>query len=210
MGLRFDKALNSIIMLVCIAAVITFLFFTAIDLGNRDAVSSLRATVPSPGGTGYGLNQTKEGVSTAVAPRPSTNGLSLVEFRRQEKINEYALAIAQKHDRDEPNEQDVEEAHAKFWGKYYQKYIDDGKHPHRHHYDEQNFFETLGFAHHDTNVVEPVSRPDLDSVSSSSPNYSVGRHGLTPGLFSTNPDAHAEPHAGDHAPQDEAQPDPDH
>ena len=208
MGLRFDKALNSVIMLVCIVTVMTFLFFTAIDLGNRDSVSALRATVPVPGGTGYGANQTKDSsISTGVSPRPSTNGLPLVEFRRQERINEYALAIAAQHDRTEPNEDDIAQAKAKFWGKYYQKYVDEEKPPHRHNYDDENYFEALGFAHHDTGGVESVSRPHLDTVYSSSPNFSVGRKGLTPNLFST--DAHA-----GHAPADEghAQPEtqPDH
>lgn len=210
MGLRYDKALNSIIMLVCIAAVICFLFFSAIDLGNRDAVSPLRATVPSPGGTGYGLDQTREGFSTAFSPRLNTNGLPLAEYRRQEKLAEYAQAEAEKHGRAEPNEDDIAAAEAKFWGKYYQKYVDAGKHPHRHPYDEKNYFEKLHFAHHEPGGVEPVSRPSLDAVSDSSPNFSVRRAGLTPGLFSDGGE-HADAHAEEsHADPAHDQPDADH
>ena len=198
MGLRFDKALNSIIMLVCVAAVICFLFFTAIDLGNRDAVSPVRATVPTPGGTGYGLDQSYDGLNTAASPRITTSGLAIAEFRRNEKLAAYALEYAEKNGRDEPNEDDVKKGEAKFWGKYYQKYVDAGKHPHRHVYDEKNYFESLHFGHHESGGIESVSRPSIESVYDSSPNYSVRRSGITPGLFAEGDEHHGE-HDDDHA-----------
>ncbi len=215
MGLRFDKALNSIIMLICVAAVICFLFFTSIDLGNRGAVSQLRATVPTPGGTGYGLDRTYDGISTAASPRISTSGQPITEFRRNEKLAQLAMTEAAKHGRTEPNEADVAAGEAEFWRYYYNDYVKKGKHPHRHEHDEQNLFESLGFAHHDTNVIEPVDRPDLDAVSASSPNFSYRRTGITPHLLDdgSSHDAHGDAHAPSANESHDATPaetDPDH
>ncbi len=218
MGLRFDKALNSIIMLICIAAVICFLFFTSIDLGNRGAVSPLRATVLSPGGTGYGLDRTYDGISTAASPRPSTSGLPIAEFRRKERLAELAMEEAHEHGRTEPTEADVAAGEAEFWRIYYQDYVDKGKHPHRHEHDEHNYFAKLHFAHHDADGIEPVSRISLENVAESSPNYSKRLTGLTPGLFGdgSDHDAHGDTHNKspndnhDAAPADTAETDPDH
>ncbi len=196
MGLRFDKALNSIIMLVCLAAVVCFLFFTAIDLGNRDSVSAVRATVPTPGGTGEGLDKTADRFSTALSPRISTNRMPITEFRRTERLNELALKQAEDHGRIEPNDEDKAAGEAEFWRIYYQGYVDKGKHPHRHEHDEHNYFTKLPdhFAHHDDDALEPVSRPDVAGVADSSPNFSFRRTGKTPGLFSEGSE-----HASDHA-----------
>jgi len=210
MGLRFDKALNSIIMLICIAAVICFLFFTAIDLGNRDAISPLRATVPTPGGTGEGLDKTRDGISTAASPRPTTNRMAISDFRRLERINELAMVEAAEHQRTEPNEADIAAGEAEFWGHYYDDYVKKGKHPHRHEYDEHNYFEKLHYAHHDASGIGSVSRTSLENVYASSPNHSRRLVGLTPGLFGDGSGHSDEGHAEDHAGDDHAETDSDH
>ncbi len=126
MGLKYDKALNTFAMLFCLFCVALFLGFSMIDLETRDRVETWRKAEASLGGTGKALDSPPVNPSFDADPSPeiNTGGLSIVEFRRQQKLEEKGS----------------EEA---FWNYYYKK------HGHnRHKADVNNFFATLGYDHH--------------------------------------------------------------
>jgi cytochrome c oxidase subunit 4 len=52
MQLRYDNAMNTIVMLFCFFAVGLFLFFSGLDLFTRDWVTDFKSTYVVPGGSG--------------------------------------------------------------------------------------------------------------------------------------------------------------
>lgn len=81
MQLRYDNKLNAIIFLNCIFALGLFLFFTMIDLGNRDTIYQWKKGEIRLGGTGgvtRGSGDSVESVNTAV-----------VDFAREKWLAEW-------------------------------------------------------------------------------------------------------------------------
>jgi len=158
MQLKYDKVLNTFVMLFCLFCVALFLGFSMIDLNDRGLVDPAKSGEIQLGGTGYGLNSApidKE-FSALLSPKVNTKGTNLMEYARLHGNEEHPGLLEY---RDNP---DMDEAD--FWKEFY------GSHAtHQDALDESNYFQTLGFAKH-----EPVS----------SANGSHPRHGLTPGLFS--------------------------
>lgn len=155
MQLRYDKALNTFVMLFCLFCVALFLTFSMIDLDSRDWVDSYKKPSILEGGTGVGLNNApaNKEFSIKIAPKVNTGGDNIVDYARLHGNDvEHGLLYYREHN-DE----------ATFWAHFYQ-----GHATHRDHLDEHNFFEQLGFAHHDEQSDANKSRP---------------KHGLTPGLF---------------------------
>lgn len=126
MGLRYDKALNTFALLFCLFCVGLFLAFSMIDLDNRDRVEPWKTGEITMGGTGKALDSqaVDERFSVRPAPHINTQGMSIVEFRRKQKIEEKGS----------------EEA---FWKYYYGGHAD-----HRHTADTNNYFAMLGYDHH--------------------------------------------------------------
>ncbi len=156
MQLKYDKALNTFVLLFCLFCVSLFLTFSMIDLGSRDWVVDFKAESLKVGGTGLGLNSAPadEEFAVSLSPKVNTAGLNLVQFARLHgNDKEHGLLYYREND-DE----------ATFWAHFY-----DGHAHHRDALDEHNFFEQLGFGHH-----EPTSNS----------NESHPKHGLTPGLYS--------------------------
>jgi len=175
MQLKYDKALNTFVMLFCLFCVTLFLGFSMIDLGSRHLIDPEKKPPIQAGGTGVGLDAAPadENFAVKVGPKVNTTGLSLVHHARLNgNDKKHGLLYYREHD-DE----------ATFWDHFYE-----GHAHHRDELDEHNFFEQLGFGHHAT---------------ASNANASHPRHGLTPGLFSdvepTN-DTHGTPQGG-HAPE---------
>ncbi|MBO6513756.1 MAG: cytochrome C oxidase subunit IV family protein [Phycisphaerales bacterium] len=127
MGLRYDKALNTFALLFCLFCVALFLAFSMIDLQTRDRVDPWKKGEITLGGTGKALDAVgiDEDFSISPAPKINTQGMSIVEFRRQEKLEEKGSEKA-------------------FWKYYYKKHTD-----HRHPADESNYFAKLGYDHHE-------------------------------------------------------------
>ncbi|MGJ8637703.1 MAG: cytochrome C oxidase subunit IV family protein [Phycisphaerales bacterium] len=128
MGLRYDKALNTFALLFCLFCVGLFLAFSMIDLDTRDRVDPWKKGEIILGGSGKALDTqaVDERFSVRPAPHINTQGMSIVDFRRQQKIDEKGS----------------EEA---FWKYYYGGHAD-----HRHPADTENFYATLGFDHHES------------------------------------------------------------
>lgn len=125
MGLKYDKALNTFAMLFCLFCVGLFLAFSMIDLESRDRVYTWKKGEVTLGGTGKMLDSPSRDPnfdSTVVEPI-NTNGMSIVEFRRQQGIEKKGSEKA-------------------FWEYYY-----GGHAGHRHSADINNFYATLGYAH---------------------------------------------------------------
>ena len=127
MQLRYDKALNTFALLFCLFGVALFLSFSMIDLETRDRVTAWKEGEIEPGGEGTALDTppADERFDARISPRINTGGLSLAEYRRQQKIEEYG-------------------SEKKYWKSYYKKHE-----AHRHDADTENFYEKLGFAHAD-------------------------------------------------------------
>jgi len=127
MQLRYDKALNTFALLFCLFCVALFLGFAMIDLETRDRVTAWKQDEVQSGGTGTALDTPAidERFDARLSPRVNTGGVSLAEFRRQQKIEEYGSEKA-------------------FWKSYYKKYPG-----HHHSADTKNYYETLGYAHAD-------------------------------------------------------------
>lgn len=173
MGLRYDKPLNALIFLFCVFALVLFLFFAMTDLKTRGMVRSYNNVVLTPGGTGEGLSNSMG--SAGLGPRPSTGGAPLVTFVRETAIESHP---------------DGAEG---FWRDYYQKYVDDGLHPHHHEADVDNYFAALGFDH---------AEPERSSADRSRP-----MRGISGALLETDPAAHhgheGDAHDGESHPGDE-------
>lgn len=170
MQLKYDKVLNTFVMLFCMFCVGLFLTFTMIDLGSRHMVDPKKAPLIISGGTGYGLNDASadEEFSARIGPKVNTGGMSLVDYARLHgNKNNHGLL----HYRENGNE-------GEFWAHFY-----DGHATHRDGLDTENYFEQLGFGHH---------------AQTSSANASHPRHGLTPGLFSDVAPAAQDNHGASH------------
>jgi len=158
MQLKYDKALNTFVMLFCLFCVSLFLGFSMIDLGSRHLIDPVKAPQIIAGGTGVGLNSAPANANLTVklGPKVNTGGLSIVHYARLHGNNNdksHGLLWYREHD-DE----------AGFWNHFY------GDHAtHRDELDEHDFFAQLGFGHH-----TPLSDA----------NASHPRYGKTPGLFS--------------------------
>lgn len=195
MQLRFDKALNSIVFVSCLFCVFLFLFFSMIDLGNRDNIQKFKAGEITQGGTGKDLNlTTPEGVLAArLGERPNTGGEPITQYRHN-------AALAEKGDE-------------QFWTDYYEKYVKQGDTPHRHAKDTSNVFDH--WAHANAHRLHELGIHLHHEGESSSAQRSRPRHGLTPGLFAEDAhgadhhDDHADDHASDHSAEPHAD-DDDH
>ncbi|MDF1809549.1 MAG: cytochrome C oxidase subunit IV family protein [Phycisphaerales bacterium] len=180
MQLRYDKALNTFVMLFCLFCVSLFLGFAMIDLDNRGWIDENRAVEIQDGGVGAMLNAASadEAYSIIVGPKVNTAGMSLVHYARLHgNENEHGLLYYREKGKE-----------AEFWAHFYE-----GHATHRDLLDEHNFFEQMGFGHHD---------------GTSSANKSVPRHGLTPGLFSDVApvtDAHSSSHGSSHESESETE-----
>jgi caa(3)-type oxidase subunit IV len=173
MQLKYDKVLNTFVILFCLFCVALFLGFAMIDLDDRGLVDPIKAGEIQAGGTGVGLNAAPADPRFAVdlAPKINTGGMSLVQYARLNGNKHHPGLNAY---RDNP---DMDEAD--FWSEFY------GSHAtHRDELDESNYFESLGFAHHDAVSTANASHP---------------RHGITPGLFSDVDPAEDHSAGGEHA-----------
>lgn len=172
MQLRFDKPLNSIVFASCLFCVFLFLFFSMIDLANRDRVLDYKSGEVVAGGTGKDLNLVSQDPAFAiqVGPRPNTGGVSIVDHVHE-------IGIGKK------------ESPKKFWKKYYDKYLAAGETPHRHPKDTDDYF--TAWAHdHERELHERGIHVHLHAEPSTA-QQSRPRTGLTPGLFDDDPHAHS-------------------
>ena len=96
MGLRYDKALNSFALLFCLFCVGLFLGITMIDLETRDRVYTWKEGEVAVGGTGSGLDTPSIDARFDSSPAPSFNtaGLSIVDFRRQQGLEDAGSELA--------------------------------------------------------------------------------------------------------------------
>lgn len=182
MQLKYDKLLNTFVLLFCLLGVGLFLGFTMIDLGSRNLVNKWEAGEIERGGTGYALNAAPADpeFSIKLSPKVNTNGLPLIyEARLTGAGGEDDHYWGLNAYRENPG---LDEAH--FWEMFY------GSHAtHRDLLDEHDYFTKLGFGHH---------------AQTSNAQQSRGRHGLTPGLFSdVDPAGHGADHeTGSHEASD--------
>jgi cytochrome c oxidase subunit IV len=141
MQLKYDKALNTFVMLFCLFCVALFLTFSMIDLKSRDWVYAEKAPALIEGGTGVGLNAASadKDFSLAVGPKVNTAGQNIVGYARLKGIEEY-LAEGK--------------TEADFWAHFY-----DGHAVHRDEYDEKDYFTQLGLGHHDQVSTANASHP---------------------------------------------------
>lgn len=102
MQLKYDNKLNAIIFANCIFGVGLFLFFTMIDLGNRDAVYDWKKGEIQQGGLG--------GVSRGSGSRKEDVNTAIVTFAREkwlaewgpEKFERIRASIKHEHHEDGP------------------------------------------------------------------------------------------------------------
>lgn len=94
MQLRYDKPLNTMILLFCLLALGLFLGLTALDLGARDRIYGFKHGTIHPGGDSQSVT-----LSTGTAkfgPRyETTMGKSMVEFARAKYIEKHGEAMWQ-------------------------------------------------------------------------------------------------------------------
>jgi cytochrome c oxidase subunit 4 len=190
MQLRYDKALNTLVMLFCLLGVGLFLMFTMIDLGNRDTITPFKAGQAIEGGSGVALDGgSDEGTPARLAPRVTTNGLSLPQYRYETK-----LAKA--------------ESEQAFWIGYYKKnYLDKAKTPHPHPRDTANHFAAFEHKYHAELAAAGLSHHAADTNSA---NHSRPRTGLSGALDTADAhsDAHSESHSDSHDAPPSSQPAP--
>ncbi len=126
MGLRYDKALNTFALLFCLFCVGLFLAFSMIDLDTRDRVDPWKKGEIILGGSGKALDTqaVDERFSVRPAPHINTQGMSIVEFRRQQGLEAAGSEKA-------------------FWSKPSPHHAE-----HRHSADINNYFAKLGYDHH--------------------------------------------------------------
>lgn len=181
MQLKYDKVLNTFVLLYCLLCVGLFLGFSMIDLGSRHMVNPIAAGEISYGGTGVGLNSAPadEDFSVRFSPKVNTGGMGIIyEARLTGTDSEDHHYWGLEKFRNDPNHTEAE-----FWQIHY------GDHAtHRDPMDEHDYFSQLGFGHHE----------DVSDA-----NKSRGRTGLTPGIFSdVAPDSHGDDH-GSHDSHDD-------
>lgn len=174
MQLKYDKVLNTFVLLFCLLGVGLFLGFTMIDLGSRRLVNDFGPGEIKMGGTGYQLDSAPVDPEFSIkwGPKVNTGGMPIIYQARlngalsgdphYKGLNAY---------REDPT---LDEAH--FWQEFY------GSHAtHRDLLDDNDYFTILGFAaHHDASSAQ-MSRP---------------RFGLTPGLYSDVAPAGSGDHGG--------------
>lgn len=130
MQLKYDKVLNTFVLLYCLLCVGLFLGFSMIDLGSRDLVNKDTAGEISLGGTGYQLNAAPADpdFSVKIGPKVNTGGIGLVYAARSKGIEKYL-------------EQGKTEAD--FWAYFYSHGAE-----HRDPMDESDYYTQLGYADH--------------------------------------------------------------
>lgn len=177
MQLKYDKVLNTFVLLFCLLCVGLFLAFSMIDLGSRHLVEEFKAGEISKGGTGYMLDAAPANpdFSVKLGPKVNTGGMGIIYQARLKGVDgpDYHYWGLEKF-RNDPHHDEAE-----FWTYFY------GDHAtHRDPLDEHDYFTALGYAHHEQTSTADASRP---------------RHGLTPGLFSdVDPAGHGAHHGDDH------------
>lgn len=77
MQLRYDNPVNSLVLLFSLFAVTLFLFFSMIDLGNRNSVVPYKSGEILQGGTQIGIN------ITGAEGAPSRNNKPIVQWARE-------------------------------------------------------------------------------------------------------------------------------
>lgn len=87
MQLRYDKPLNTMILLFCLLALGLFLGLTALDLGARDRIYGFKHGTIHPGGNA--MSAALGGTQADIGPRPDTMGMSMVEYARAKYIQKY-------------------------------------------------------------------------------------------------------------------------
>lgn len=165
MQLRYDKPLNTFILLFCLVAVGLFVFFSMIDLGARGWVNEFKSGELLSGGTGVGLGSPPrdETFDARVSPRIQTGNLPIGEFRRNEAIAAYLA--------EHPGFTEID-----WWAAHYAHH-----HEHRNIHDTENYYAQLGYTH---GVDPEISTADR----------SVHRHGLSGALELAEPAGPAEVH----------------
>ena len=130
MQLKYDKILNTYVLLYCLLCVGLFLGFSMIDLGSRHLVNPDQSGEIFRGGTGVGLNDASadENFSVRMSPKVNTGGLGIVYNARKKAIEKYIA--------DGKTEKD-------FWKKFYKGHAE-----HRDAMDENDYFTKLGYGHH--------------------------------------------------------------
>lgn len=126
MGLRYDKAINSFALLFCLFCVGLFLGITMLDLDTRDRVYEWKIGEVAVGGTGKALDTPSVDTrfDSHPAPKINTQGISIVEFRREQGLEKAGSELA-------------------FWTEHYLHHAE-----HQHAADTNNFFAQLGYDHH--------------------------------------------------------------
>ncbi|MFT5424606.1 MAG: cytochrome c oxidase subunit 4 [Phycisphaerales bacterium] len=192
MQLKYDKPINSIIMVACVICVWLFLMFCMIDLGNRDKVQAFKAQHFTEGGTGYSLsNGLAPGVpgamSSRLSPHVNTSNASLPEFVFQQALTNFPDAdqrgkkIADKYFDDPYYTENTERA---FWHWYYDyTYVNKGLAPHHHNRDSENYYASFLDQNHDRLAELGIEVHHDSGHAASDANLSRPRHGLTVGLF---------------------------
>lgn len=162
MQLKYDKVLNTFVLLYCLLCVGLFLGFTMIDLGSRDLVNTETSGEIKVGGTGYALDAAPANPDFSVkfGPKINTGGMGI--------IYEARLTGAGGDDKHywglNTYREDPKLKEADFWKYFY------GAHAtKRDILDDDDYFTQLGFGTHEETSTADKSR---------------GRHGMTPGLFS--------------------------
>lgn len=172
MQLKYDKVLNTFVMLFCLLCVGLFLGFSMIDLGSRGLVNPFTSGEISEGGTGVGLNSSPIDGDFAVraGPKINTGGLGIVYAARLKGVDgDDSHYWGLERFRNDPSLSE-----STFWKYHYSSY--DAEKIHRDPLDENDYFHKLGFDKH-TEVSDA--------------NKSRGRSGLTPGIFSdVDPEEH--------------------
>jgi caa(3)-type oxidase subunit IV len=130
MQLKYDKVLNTFVLLYCLLCVGLFLGFSMIDLGSRHLINPIASGEISYGGTGVGLNSAPadDEFSVRVSPKVNTSGIGLVFAARQKGIEKY-----------------IEEGKTEkdFWKSFYKYHSS-----HRDAMDQNDYFTQLGYGHH--------------------------------------------------------------
>ena len=218
MQLKYDKPLNSIIMVACLICVWLFLMFCMIDLGNRDKIQEFKAQAYSEGGTGYSLSSTlapgvPAAMSARLSPHVNTGNASLPAFVFEQALTNFpdesqrGKKIADKYFDDPYYTENTERA---FWHWYYDyTYVSKGLVPHHHERDTENYFESFLEQNHAKLAELGLEVHHESGHAASDANTSRPRHGLTVGLFDApadHGDAHGETThepAADHAAPDQ-------
>lgn len=132
MQLRYEKALNTFILLFCLFAVGLFLSLSIIDLSTRGWVNNFKYGELQSGGTGVSLGDPPRSKTfeARIAPHVQTSGASLPTYRREAFKAEWLATNSGKTERD-------------FWAYYYGH----AAHPLRQPDDTENYFSQLGFDH---------------------------------------------------------------